>query len=127
MLDGLDSKELESLLLAMLEAKENEKMIFFLGNGGSASLEFHYVNDLCKFASRKGKKFKALSLSDNISWFSSLANDEGCETIFVSKLENFVKKGDLVIGISASDNSKNIINVFNLAKKGGGIYRNSRV
>lgn len=116
----IDENELNMFLETILNAQQRKATIFILGNGGSATTATHYVNDLCKYASTgKKKTIKALSLTDNISWFSALANDVGYENVFVGQLENFLKKGDLVIGISASGNSQNIVKAFKYSNKIG--------
>jgi D-sedoheptulose 7-phosphate isomerase len=97
-------------------------MIFIMGNGGSASTATHFANDLGKGASRSGKlPFRVISLTDNVAWLTALANDEGYEHVFVRQLENHVRKGDLVIGISASGNSRNVLRALQFAKSRGAL------
>jgi D-sedoheptulose 7-phosphate isomerase len=122
MLKAIGKAELEKFLKTLLTARQRGATVYFLGNGGSATTAAHYVNDLGKFANRhKTKNFKVMCLSDNISWFSALANDEGYENVFVRQLENFIQPGDVVVGISASGNSVNILKALELANNSGAI------
>lgn len=122
LLKSINKSELEKFLEILITGRDRGSMIYILGNGGSATTSSHFVNDLCKYTSSgKDRNFKALCLSDNISWFSALANDEGYENVFVRQLENFLQKDDIVIGISASGNSENIIKAFEFANKNGAV------
>lgn len=120
-LNLVDKKELNNLIEVLLTGRKNGATIFLMGNGGSAAIATHFANDLCKFTKRKAKNFKALSLTDNILWFTALANDEGYESVFSSQLDNFIKEGDIVIGISSSGNSSNIVKALELANDRGAI------
>ena len=113
-----------------IKAYENENLFFTMGNGGHGSTASHFVNDLLKHTIVSddknevvvhGKRFKAMSLNDSISTITTWANDVGYDYIFSEQLINWVKKGDIVIGFSASGNSKNIIKAFEEAKKHGAI------
>ena len=103
-------------------ARNNGKQIFAMGNGGSASTASHLVQDLNKAANREGRKrFKAIALNDNIPIMLAIANDDSYENVFVEQLKNFLQSGDVVIGISGSGNSKNVLNAIEYANKNGGI------
>ena len=100
------------------EARLSDKQIFIMGNGGSASTASHFVCDLAKNTRKDGwPHFKVIGLSDNMAILSAYANDEGYENVFSQQLENLIQKGDIVIGISASGNSPNVLNGMNVAKK----------
>ena len=87
-----------------------------MGNGGSASTSSHFVSDLLKTSlTKEAKKIKAISLTDNIPVLMAWANDTSFENIFSSQLENLLEKGDLVIGISGSGNSENVIKAIKFA------------
>ena len=102
----------------ILEARENEKRIFVMGNGGSASTATHFVSDLLKTSITKDeKRFKAVSLSDNIPVILAWSNDKSFDTIFVEQLKNFIQEEDVVIAISGSGNSPNVINAINFANE----------
>ena len=93
------------------------RQIFIMGNGGSASTATHFVCDLAKNTRKVGwPHYKVIGLSDNMAIFSAYANDEGYENVFAQQLANLVMPEDIVIGISASGHSKNVLNAITLAK-----------
>lgn len=107
---------------SLVEARDNQKKIYIMGNGGSSSTASHFTSDLLKTSILKNKKrFKAFSLSDNMPVISAWSNDSSYEHIFQEQLENFLDKGDVVIAISGSGNSKNILNAIEHAKKFGAL------
>lgn len=121
-LEILDLKRIDRIVDTLLRAYKNNKQIFIMGNGGSAILASHFACDLRKetlqnIYANQEKKFKITSLTDNIALITAFSNDLGYEYIFSQQLNNLISEGDVVIGISASGNSKNIINAINLAKK----------
>jgi D-sedoheptulose 7-phosphate isomerase len=98
-------------------ARLSGKQIFIMGNGGSASTATHFVCDLSKNTRSAGwPPFKAIGLTDNMALFSAYANDEGYENVFSQQLANLLMPDDIVIAISASGNSKNILNGILYAK-----------
>src|SRR5438045_1582591 len=99
--------------------KEN-RQLFVFGNGGSAANSSHFTTDLGKGASDKlGKRFRVLSLNDNVSWMTALANDYSYEDVFVRQLMNYAKPGDLVLVLSVSGNSTNVVKAVEWANKNG--------
>ena len=110
--------EIISVIDMLEKARNNKNTIFTMGNGGSASTASHFVNGLSQGATVEGKpRFKAIALTDNIPNMLAYANDVGYEQIFVEQLKNLMDKGDIVIGISGSGNSENVIKVIEYAKK----------
>jgi D-sedoheptulose 7-phosphate isomerase len=111
------SKEIiEKIYVEIKNAQKNNNKIFIMGNGGSASTSSHFVSDLLKTSlTKEANRIKAISLTDNIPVVMAWANDTSFENIFYSQLENFLVKGDLVIGISGSGNSKNVIKAIEFA------------
>jgi len=108
----------EKMLDIILEARDHGKQIYVMGNGGSASTSTHFVSDLLKTSITKDeKRFKATSLSDNIPVILAWSNDKSYDTIFVEQLKNFLQEGDVVIAISGSGNSLNVINAINYANQ----------
>jgi D-sedoheptulose 7-phosphate isomerase len=108
----------ERLVDLFRAARDRGSFIYIAGNGGSASTASHWVNDLGKATKRSGRApLKVMCLSDNISWFSALANDEGYERSFAGQLENFASAGDVLVCISASGNSPNLVRAVELARK----------
>jgi D-sedoheptulose 7-phosphate isomerase len=102
------------------EARLAGNGIFFMGNGGSAATSSHFANDLGKGARVEGKvPFRAISLADNVSLITALANDEGYERVFVAQLESLLREGDVAVGISASGNSPNIVRALEYANARG--------
>ena len=121
-IDKIDKKEIEKFLEILIDARDNNKTIFIMGNGGSASTASHFCCELNKGASyNKDKKFKVICLNDSISTILAYANDVNFEDIFKEQLKNFVQKGDVVIGISSSGNSKNILSAIEYANEVGAI------
>lgn len=113
-------KTIEEMVSVLLFARDNNKMIFTMGNGGSSSTASHFVSDLLKTAIIKdSNRFKAISLVDNIPVNLAWANDVSYEQSFAEQLKNFYSKGDIVIGFSGSGNSPNILNAMKLAKNQG--------
>jgi D-sedoheptulose 7-phosphate isomerase len=101
-------------------AREGGHTVYLAGNGGSAATATHWANDLGKATKRSGRApIRVLSLSDNTSWFTALANDEGVDAVFAGQLENFAREGDLLVAISASGNSPNLIRAVELARTRG--------
>ena len=111
-------EELEKIFNVLKNARDAGNQVFVMGNGGSASTASHFVADLLKTSiTNENKRFKAISLSDNIPVLLAWSNDESYDTVFSNQLENFVEKDDVVIGISGSGNSKNVSNAIQLANE----------
>ena len=97
-------------------ARDTSKTIFIMGNGGSASTASHFATDLLKTSIVKNRdRFKAVSLSDNIPVMLAWANDTSYDDIFVEQLRNCLSENDIVIGISGSGNSTNVIKAIEFA------------
>ena len=110
------SENIKMIFQKLISARDNGNSIFIMGNGGSASTATHFTSDLLKTSIIKNeKRFKAHSLSDNIPVILAWANDTEYKNIFSEQLENFLKKDDIVIGISGSGNSENVISAIEFA------------
>jgi D-sedoheptulose 7-phosphate isomerase len=97
-------------------ALEEERQVFTCGNGGSAANASHFATDLGKGASDKlGKRFRVLSLNDNVSWMTALGNDYAYDEVFVGQLQNYARPGDLLLVMSVSGNSPNVVKVVEWA------------
>jgi D-sedoheptulose 7-phosphate isomerase len=119
-LQRLDYIALERVVSRLAAARDTGATIYIAGNGGSAAIASHWVNDLGKATKREGRPpIRVMSLSDNISWLTALANDEGYGRVFSGQLENFARPGDVLIVISSSGNSANLIEAVELARKRG--------
>ena len=101
-------------------AWKEDRQVFVAGNGGSAANASHFAVDLGKGASDKMKhRFRVTSLSDNTPWMTAIANDYCYDDVFVRQMENFARAGDLLILISVSGNSPNLVKAAEWAKKNG--------
>lgn len=118
-LDNIDNAEIKRFVEILLDAREKGKTVFFIGNGGSASTASHFANDLSFGCNEYDKPFQVVSLTDNVSILTALGNDFGYEEIFVRQLMIQSKPGDVLVGISASGNSPNIVNAFKYASDVG--------
>ncbi len=119
-LDALDAKAIESLVDAFHSTYEKGGNIFTMGNGGSGASASHAAGDFLKGASYGlDKRFRMICLNDNLPSMMAIANDIGWESIFVEPLKNFLSPNDLVIGISGSGNSKNVVNAIEYANEQG--------
>lgn len=108
----LDENQIEKLIELILSQYEKNKMIFVIGNGGSAANASHFAQDLAKGTRKnldQAKRIKALSLTDNLPFVTALGNDDGYDVIFEQQLRTFASEGDMLIAISGSGNSPNII------------------
>jgi D-sedoheptulose 7-phosphate isomerase len=119
-LDALDPKALDALVEAFHTTYEKGGNIYTMGNGGSGASASHAAGDFLKGASYGlDKRFKMICLNDNLPSMMAIANDIGWESIFVEPLKNFLSEDDLVIGISGSGNSKNVVNALEYANSNG--------
>jgi D-sedoheptulose 7-phosphate isomerase len=117
-MDQLPAQSIVDVICVLQQARLQGNQIFIMGNGGSASTSSHFVCDLAKSTRQKNlPHFRVIGLADNVAIFSAYANDEGYENIFSQQLVNLIRPGDVVIGISASGNSKNVVNAVVEAKK----------
>ena len=116
-LNGLDRKSIGAAAELVLETYENGGTIYIFGNGGSAANASHFCGDLIKGVSYgRERRFKVVCLNDNIPAIMAIANDISYADVFVEQLKNFAKPGDLVIGISGSGNSTNVVKAMEYAK-----------
>lgn len=119
-LEQVEFSAIENVVDIMRSARDRGAFIYIAGNGGSSSTASHWVNDLGKATKRCGRPpLKVMCLSDNTAWFSALSNDEGYERAFAGQLENFAGAGDLLICLSASGNSANLLRAAELARSRG--------
>src|SRR4051794_10193548 len=116
----LDLEAVERLVARLRRARDDGATIFIAGNGGSASTASHWVNDLGKATKKFGNRpIRVQCLSDNVSWLTALGNDEGYDRVFAGQLENFAMPGDVLLLISASGNSPNLLRAAELASTRG--------
>ena len=119
-LDSIPPDAVAGLIEKFRQALHQDRHIFVFGNGGSAANASHFVTDLGKGASDKiGRRFRCLSLNDNVSWMTAIGNDYAYEDIFVRQLENHGRAGDLVLALSVSGNSPNVVKAVRWANDHG--------
>jgi D-sedoheptulose 7-phosphate isomerase len=118
MLRDISQAHLQNILSILEDAYRNGHRIFIIGNGGSAATASHFALDLAKNTIMpEAPRLKAISLTDHVPLITAWSNDTAYEHIFEEQLANMIEPGDVVIGISTSGNSPNVINALNLAKK----------
>lgn len=118
-LRGIDTAEIARFIQTLLEARERGVTIYFIGNGGSAATASHFANDLAIGTNSYENPFRVVSLTDNQAIITALGNDFGYEEVFIRQLRVLGKSGDVVVGISASGNSPNLVKTFEYAKSAG--------
>lgn len=119
-LDSIPLDQVAGILDALRVALRDDRQVFIMGNGGSAANASHFVTDLGKGASDAiGRRFRCLSLNDNVAWMTAIGNDYAYEDIFVRQLENYARPGDVVIGVSVSGNSPNLVKALQWAAEKG--------
>ena len=119
-LDTIPVEKVEAIIGFFSEALAADRQIFVFGNGGSAANASHFVTDLGKGSSDKTRKrFRCLSLNDNTPWITALGNDYTYDDIFVRQLMNFAKAGDILLLMSVSGNSPNLVKAASWAKENG--------
>ncbi len=117
-LDQLPIDPINDLIEILYDARLSGKQVFIMGNGGSAATASHFVCDLSKNTRLDGwPPFRVIGLTDNIASLTAYANDEGYQNVFSQQLANLVRPGDIVIGISASGNSPNVLNAIQFANE----------
>ena len=122
LLQKVDSKEVEALVDAIAACYRDEKFVFIAGNGGSGANASHFCEDLGKGTLHdfeKQKRLKVMSLTDNTPYILAWANDTGYDRVFVEQLKNFHQPGSLLIAISGSGNSPNVLKAVEWANANG--------
>jgi D-sedoheptulose 7-phosphate isomerase len=115
-LKGIDLNQIGSFIRVLTDARERGAVIYFIGNGGSAATASHFANDLAIGTNSYEKPFRAISLTDNHAVMTAISNDFGYEEVFLRQLRVLGEPGDVVVGISASGNSPNILRAFEYCK-----------
>jgi D-sedoheptulose 7-phosphate isomerase len=120
-LSRIDMGEISNFIDILLNARERGATIFFMGNGGSAATASHFANDIGIGTNSLKKPFRVISLTDNSAVISAISNDDGYENIFSKQLQTLMKSGDVVVAISASGNSENLLKAIKYADQNGGV------
>jgi len=121
-LDQFPHEHFEAMINILIEACEEKRNIFVMGNGGSGATASHWACDInkgCSFG--KHRRFRMICLNDNVSTMLAYANDISYDNVFVEQLKNFFGPGDVVIGISGSGNSVNVLKAIEYANNNEGI------
>ena len=119
-LEVLPQEQIAEVIGALEDARERDAQVFVIGNGGSAATASHMAVDLGKGASLgRSRRFRVLSLTDNVPWMSALSNDESYADVFVEQLRNYARSGDLLLAFSASGNSENVLRAVAYANSVG--------
>jgi len=118
-LDKLPLHQIEKLRDILLQAYRESRQVFIMGNGGSAATASHFACDLAKGTTignpHMRERFKVIALTDNVPLLTAWANDTNCENIFVEQLKNLLEENDVVIAISGSGNSRNVLRAVEYA------------
>jgi D-sedoheptulose 7-phosphate isomerase len=118
----LDSMPIAEAIAALQEARLQERRIFVMGNGGSATTASHFVCDLAKNTRHPDvAPFKIIGLSDNMGLMTAYANDEGYENVFAQQMANLLQANDVVVAISTSGNSANVVKAVKMANEAGAL------
>lgn len=116
----LDLGAIAKIAKALERAEKKGSQVFIMGNGGSAATASHIATDWAKTAERPGGKLlRCMSLTDNVPFMTAIANDLGYDEVFVRQLKSFLRRGDVVVIISGSGNSPNVVKAAKFAKKKG--------
>tara|TARA_B110000438_G_scaffold297895_1_gene345068 strand:- start:2524 stop:3165 length:642 start_codon:yes stop_codon:yes gene_type:complete len=118
-LGRIDRREVGAFIETLLDARERGARVFFIGNGGSAATASHFANDIAIGSGDYDRPFRAQSLTDNVAVLTALGNDFGYEEIFVRQLRVLAEEGDVVVAISASGNSPNLVMALEYAAESG--------
>jgi len=125
-LERIDGAQVQALADAIYECYQQRRFVFVIGNGGSGSNASHFCEDLGKgtlrredFENDKKKRLRILSLTDNTPYILAWGNDEGFDRVFVEQLKNIASPGDLLVAISGSGNSPNILRAVDWANRNG--------
>lgn len=121
-LDSIPVDIVARLIERFRVALNEERQIFVFGNGGSAANASHFATDLGKGSSDKlGRRFRILSLNDNVSWMTALGNDYSYEAVYERQLMNYARSGDIAFTLSVSGNSPNLLRAMEWAQ-GNGLF-----
>jgi len=117
LLDAMPLERIESIGAALYSAYRHDKQVFVVGNGGSASTASHFACDLAKNTINGNRpRFRVISLTDNVALMTALANDHGYDAIFVEQLVNLIRTGDVLVVLSGSGESENVVSAMRYAR-----------
>ncbi|MBC7570438.1 MAG: SIS domain-containing protein [Spirosoma sp.] len=123
--EAIPLKQVEHIINLIKKCRDEDRQLFAFGNGGSASNVSHFITDLGKSASDKlvsqdgGKRFRCMSLNENLSWITAIGNDYAYEDIYLRQLQNYARPGDVVLTLGVSGNSPNVVKAVEWANANG--------
>lgn len=124
--DAIPLDRVETVINLIRQCREDGRQLFAFGNGGSASNVSHFITDLGKSASDRmagtdgsGQRFRCLSLNENLSWITAIGNDYAYEDVYLRQLQNYARPGDLVLTLSVSGSSPNLVRAVEWANANG--------
>jgi D-sedoheptulose 7-phosphate isomerase len=119
-IETIDLERVNQAIAILAEARDQYRRIFVCGNGGSASTASHFVCDMVKGASfNRDKRFRIMALTDSLPTITAYSNDVSYECVFVEQLKNFAESGDVLLAISGSGNSPNVLRAVEYANSVG--------
>ncbi|ODT97759.1 MAG: sugar isomerase [Planctomycetes bacterium SCN 63-9] len=119
-LDSIPHDAVEKLVNTVKKAWQDDRHIFAIGNGGNAANSSHFATDLGKGSSDSlGKRFRVMTLGDNLAWLTAIGNDYHFDDVFLRPLQNYAKPGDVVIATSVSGSSPNLVKAVEWARNNG--------
>jgi len=119
-IEKIDLAKVEQAIAILRNARDAGRQVFTCGNGGSASTASHFVCDMVKGASfNRPTRFRIMALTDQLPAITAYANDVSYDVVFVEQLKNFANPGDVLIGISGSGNSPNVLRAVEYANSIG--------
>ncbi len=119
-IDTIDLEKVNQAIEWFRQTRDEGRHIFVCGNGGSAGTASHFVCDIVKGASfQREKRFRIMALTDNLATITAYSNDVSYDIVFLEQLKNFAQPGDLVMAISGSGNSPNVVKAIEYANQAG--------
>jgi D-sedoheptulose 7-phosphate isomerase len=117
----IERDEIAAFVQALLDARARGSRVFFIGNGGSATTASHFANDLAIGTKASARPFRVVSLTDNVATLTAIANDYGYAEVFTVQLKAYMEPNDVVVAISASGNSPNVVGAIRWANEHGAV------
>jgi D-sedoheptulose 7-phosphate isomerase len=119
-ISSISVEAVEKLIRQFQQALKEDRQIFVFGNGGSASNSSHFITDLGKSSSDVTyRRFRCLSLNENLSWITAIGNDYAYEDVYLRQLQNYAREGDLVMTLSVSGSSPNLVKAIEWCRQNG--------
>lgn len=121
LLTRVDDAAVARVIEVLLDARDHDRMVFLVGNGGSAATAGHFANDLALGVRPPGRPVRAVNLAAGMATLTAAANDCGYEEVFRRQLEALLRPGDVVVALSVSGRSPNVLSAVRYANERGGV------